>query len=108
MEMDADFVLVLCTCPNQGTATVIATALLEERLAACVNELPGIESLYRWQGRVETDKEVLILIKTTAARFPAVEETITKLHPYELPEIIGVPLTMGSEAYLDWIRTSTK
>ncbi len=104
--MDADCLLVLCTCPTREAATAIATALLEERLAACVNQVTGVKSLYRWQGRVEDDDELMLLIKTTSARFPALEEMIRNLHPYEVPEIIGIPLTIGSEAYFDWIRNS--
>ncbi len=106
--MKADFLLILCTCPTRSVARVIATALLEERLAACVNLVPGIKSLYRWKGRVEDDDEVLLLIKATNAKFKRLEATIQALHPYELPEIIGVPLTVGSEAYFDWIRNSTQ
>ena len=106
--MNADFLLVLCTCPTREAAAAIATALLEERLAACVNQLPGIKSLYRWEGHVADDEEFMLLIKTTAQRFPALEAMIRNLHPYEVPEIIGVPLTIGSEAYFDWIRNSVQ
>jgi periplasmic divalent cation tolerance protein len=106
--MNADFLLVLCTCPTNSAATVIATALLEEGVAACVNQVPGLRSMYRWEGRVEHDDEVLLLIKTTSEMFPRLEETIGQLHPYELPEIIGVPLTAGSEAYLNWIKSATE
>lgn len=107
-EMDDDFLIVLCTCPSRSTAAVIATALLEERIAACVNHVYGIKSMYRWEGRVEEDDEVLLLIKTTRVMYPQVEATIGKLHPYELPEIIGVPLAAGSDAYLNWIKSSTE
>ena len=106
--MKDDFLLVLCNCPSRSTAVVIATALLEERIAACVNHVPGIKSMYRWEGRVEHDDEVLLLIKTTRDMYPQVEATIGNLHPYELPEVIGVPLAAGSEAYLSWIKNSTK
>ena len=106
--MSTDFLLVLCTCPSRSTATAIATALLEEHIAACVNYVPGIKSMYRWEGRVEHDDEVLLLIKTTSHMFSRLEETIGKLHPYELPEIIGVPLSAGSEAYLNWIKSATE
>ena len=106
--MSTDFLLVLCTCPTHSTATVIATALLEERITACVNQVPGIKSMYRWEGRVEHDDEVLLLIKTTSQMFPRLEEIVGKLHPYELPEIIGVPLSAGSEAYLNWIKSATE
>jgi periplasmic divalent cation tolerance protein len=106
--MDTEYLLVMCTCPTQSEASTIATALLEERLAACVNRIPGVESLYRWKGRVEHDDEVLLLIKTTASNFARLESTVRKLHPAELPEIIGIPITVGSEAYLNWIESSTK
>ena len=107
-EMDADFLLVLCTCPTRAAANAIATALLEERLAACVNQVAGIKSLYRWEGRVEDDDELMLLIKTTTAQYPALEEMIRNLHPYEVPEIIGIPLAIGSKAYFDWIRNSVR
>ena len=106
--MSPDFLLVLCTCPTSSAATAIATALLEEHVVACVNQVPGIKSMYRWEGRVEHDDEVLMLIKTTGQLFPQVEATIGKLHPYELPEIIGVSLAAGSAAYLDWIDSVTE
>lgn len=106
--MDPDFLLILCTCPTREAASAIATALLEERLAACVNQLPGVKSLYRWEGRVEDDDELMLLIKTTASQYPAVEAMIRSLHPYEVPEIIGIPLTIGSDAYFDWIRNSVR
>jgi periplasmic divalent cation tolerance protein len=106
--MDADFLLVLCTCPTREAANAIATALLEERLAACVNQLPGVRSLYRWEGRIEDDDELMLLIKTTATNFSAIETMIRNLHPYEVPEVIGLSLTAGSEAYFDWIRNSVR
>jgi len=106
--MDPDFLLVLCTCPTREAASAIATALLEERLAACVNQLPGVKSLYRWEGHVEDDDELMLLIKTTTSQYPAVEAMIRSLHPYEVPEIIGIPLTIGSDAYFDWIRNSVR
>ncbi len=98
--------IVLCTCPDITAADAIATALLEARLAACVNRIEGIESLYRWEGSIRKDQEVLLLIKTTAVAFGEVESAISDLHPYELPEIIGVPVTQGSAPYLDWLTKS--
>jgi periplasmic divalent cation tolerance protein len=106
--VSADFLVVLCTCPTREVASAIATAVLEERLAACVNQLPGIKSLYRWEGRIEDDEELLLLIKTTSQLFPALEEMIRDLHPYDVPEIIGLPLTVGSKDYLAWIRNSVR
>ena len=111
--------IVLCTCPDGTAADAIATALLEarladkiderlvrDRLAACVNRIDGLESLYRWEGSVQKDHEVLLLIKTTSVAFGEVENAISALHPYELPEIIGVPVTQGSAPYLDWLTKS--
>jgi periplasmic divalent cation tolerance protein len=106
--MDAEFLLVLCTCPDDGTAAAVSTALVEERLAACVNRLPGVRSRYRWRGQVETDDEVLLLIKTRGALYRELETTIQRLHPHENPEIIAVDIAGGAAAYLDWIRDSVK
>ncbi len=103
-----EHILVLCTCPSQSEADAVATALLEERLAACVNRVPGIKSLYRWEGRVTHDDEILLLIKTTALRFEHLEQTIKKLHPHETPEIIAIPIIAGSAEYLRWIEESTE
>ncbi len=99
-----DVLIVLCTCENQQQAASIAEALVEGRLAACVNVLPGVRSVYRWKGAVEGAEEVLLLIKTTRERFAAVRERIEVLHSYEVPEIIAVPLVEGSEKYLSWLR----
>jgi periplasmic divalent cation tolerance protein len=95
--------LVLCTCPDQATAQNIAEQLVDKQLAACVNILPGLTSIYQWQGKRETAEEHLLLIKTTNEVYVTLEQTLTKLHPYELPEIIAVPIESGSTAYLDWI-----
>ena len=96
--------LCYCTCPNAESAWHLAEALVRERLAACVNCIPGIRSTYRWQGEVITDSEELLLIKTTAACFEALKERVLALHPYELPELIAVPVERGHAAYLDWVR----
>lgn len=105
--MNAEHLLVLTTCPDRSSATRIATALLEEKLAACVNQVPGIRSLYQWEGRIEHDDEVLMLIKTTGAAYGRCETLIREHHPYELPEVIAVPMAAGSDAYLKWISQST-
>jgi periplasmic divalent cation tolerance protein len=97
--------LCYCTCPNAESARHLAQALVRERLAACVNCIPGIRSTYRWQGEVTTDSEELLLIKTTASCFEALKERVLALHPYELPELIAVPVERGHAAYLDWVRT---
>ena len=98
--------LVFCTCPNPEIAEQLATLLVEQRLAACINIIPGLTSIYRWQGKLEKDTEVLLLIKTTLDRYHAVESTIQRHHPYELPEIIAVTVEDGSPDYLRWITSS--
>lgn len=98
--------LCLTTCPDFDTAQRIANALVEERLAACVNFVPGMHSTYRWQGKVEHAGEVLLLVKTTRVRMPAVQERIVALHPYELPEVLAVEAG-GLPAYLQWIARET-
>ena len=96
--------LCYCSCPDAAGAQAIATALVDERLAACVSCLPGVSSTYRWQGTVATDSEELLLIKTTATRFDVLKARLLQLHPYELPELIAVPVEFGHTAYLDWVR----
>lgn len=95
--------LVLCTCPEGESAAQLAESLVEARLAACVNILPNVLSIYRWQGKITRDAERLLLIKTEAALFPALKEHLLARHPYEIPEIIAVPIGDGLPAYLDWI-----
>ena len=95
--------LILCTCPDEECAEQLAHALVEQRVAACVNILPGIRSVYRWQGKLESAQENLLLIKSHSQAYPALEQLIQRLHPYELPEIIAVPVENGLPAYLDWI-----
>ena len=94
----------LTTCPDAATAERIAEALVGEGLAACVNLLPGVTSVYRWQGAVERSTEVLLIIKTTESGFAALRDRLLELHPYELPELIAVPVGPGLPAYLDWVR----
>lgn len=103
MDKDLDPRVVLCTCPDEATGTRIATALIEGRHAACVNRVPGVRSMYRWEGRVCDDAEVLLVIKTTAGQLRRVEALIRAGHPYELPEILALPVAGGSAAYLAWI-----
>ncbi|HWP94745.1 MAG TPA: divalent-cation tolerance protein CutA [Gammaproteobacteria bacterium] len=101
-------IVVLCTCPDAATAERIAQTLVEEELAACVNVVPGLISLYRWQGAVQRDSECLLLIKTRAAPFEILAHRIRSLHPYTVPEIIALPIAQGSAAYLQWIDESTR
>ncbi|MBS0194058.1 MAG: divalent-cation tolerance protein CutA [Proteobacteria bacterium] len=99
--------LVLCTCPDEASALSLAEALVGERLAACVNVLPRSRSVYRWEGRIERAEEVLMLIKTTATRFPALRARIVALHPYTLPEVLALEAMDGLAAYLGWIEAET-
>lgn len=104
--MSSELRLVLTTCGSREVADRIAAALVEERLAACVNVLPGLTSTYRWQEKIETDDEVLMLIKTAKPELSAIEATIRTLSGYELPEIIAVEISGGSADYLRWVETS--
>ena len=96
-------VLVLTTLGGDADAPAFARTLVDGRLAACVNILPGVTSVYRWKGAVEQDREQLLVIKTTADRVSALEARVRELHPYELPEFLVVPATGGSPAYLAWV-----
>ncbi len=89
-----------------GTAEDLAKRLVSSRLAACVNILPGLTSVYEWKGEVERDSELLLLAKTTEARYPALEDALRQAHPYELPEIVCVPIVAGLSGYLEWIEVS--
>lgn len=100
--------VVLCTCPDAETGERIARELVEARLAACVNVVPGLTSVYRWKGEVQTDREVLLVVKTTAGAFGALREAIRAAHPYELPEIVAVGVEDGLEEYLRWIDESVR
>jgi periplasmic divalent cation tolerance protein len=100
--------LVLTTCSSLEEARTIANALLERRLAACVNIIPQIASLYRWQGKVETATEYLLIIKTTADAFNPLRDALIELHTYELPECIEIAIEDGSAAYLEWIGESVR
>jgi periplasmic divalent cation tolerance protein len=99
-------IVVLCTCPNADSAERIAHTLVEERLAACVNRVPGIRSTYRWQGQITTDIEELLIIKTTRERFESLRERILALHGYSVPEIVAVEISAGHAPYLAWIAAS--
>ena len=98
--------LCYCSCPNTDSARLIANALVDERLAACVNQLPNVQSTYRWNGTVTTETEELLLIKTTASQFDAMKARLLTLHPYEVPELVAVPVERGHTAYLDWVRAN--
>ena len=101
--MPTQYQITLCTCPDKDTAEKIAHLLVNDKLAACVNILPGITSVYRWHEQVESAQEHLLLIKANKSRYQAIETAIKKHHPYELPEIIAVPIENGLPEYLHWI-----
>ena len=108
MNAPSDVLLVLTNLPDRKAALTLANALIEEKLAACVNVLGECTSVYRWKGAVENAAEIPLLIKTAASRYAALEAAIRKLHPYELPEIIAVPLAHGLPEYLQWVAEQTQ
>ncbi len=108
MSMPASALICFCNCPEAYTAERIATALVEERLAACVNILPGLRSVYRWEGAIEAADEVLLLIKTLPERYPALQDRLRELHPYELPELLAVESAFGLPEYLRWVADETR
>jgi periplasmic divalent cation tolerance protein len=101
-------VVVLSAIGAQSDALKIARALVEERLAACVNVVPGITSIYRWKGVVEQEPELLLVIKTLAERVDALKARLLELHPYELPEVVVIPIGGGHGAYLEWIAQQVR
>ena len=101
--MPTRYQIILCTCPDKDTAEKIAHLLVNDKLAACVNILPGITSVYRWHEQLESAQEQLLLIKAYKSSYQAIETTIKMHHPYELPEIIAVPIENGLPEYLHWI-----
>lgn len=100
--MAKEVLVVLVACPPDR-AQGIADALVEERVAACVNVVPGLQSVYRWKGEVHHDTEAMLLVKTTRDRFEALKQAVLKHHPYELPEVIAVPVDRGHTPYLEWV-----
>ena len=101
-------VVVLVTCPSRAVARRLAARLIERRLAACVNLVPAVESVFRWQGKTEYCRETLLVIKTTAVRFNALKRAILTLHPYDVPEVIAFPITAGHSPYLAWVASSVR
>ena len=106
--MNKDVILTLVTVPDRETADRIAGNLIEKRLAACVNIVPGLTSVYRWKGEICRDDEFLLLIKTTQCIFEQLKVAVREIHPYDLPEIIAVKILDGLEAYLNWVAGETK
>lgn len=105
--MSTDALVVLVTAPSADKAAALGRALVEERLAACANVVPAIRSIYWWEGKVQDEPEALLVLKTTRARFDALRERTLALHPYEVPEVIALPVEAGSGSYLEWIARET-
>lgn len=102
-----DYIVVMVTAPEQE-APALARTLVEERLVACVNVIPGLRSFYWWEGKVEDEPEVLCVMKTRQALFDALRERVQELHSYEVPEVIAVPISAGNQPYLEWINEYTR
>jgi periplasmic divalent cation tolerance protein len=100
--------MVFVTCASIAQARGIGRSVVTKKLAACANILPSVQSIYRWKGKVETAREVLLLIKTTAARLPQLEKEVKRLHSYEVPEFIALSISAGSSDYLNWIQRNSK
>jgi periplasmic divalent cation tolerance protein len=108
MKAAARFQLVIVTAPNLKTARKLARAALEARLIACANIVPAIESHYWWQGKIQSGREVLLILKTSRALVPKLERLVLELHPYDTPEIIAIPLASGTAKYLQWMSGETE
>jgi len=106
--MKPEPIIVLVTCGSQEEAVKIAHSLVEERLAACVNLVSPVRSIYRWEGKIWDEKEWILIIKTQKQRFEKLERKVKSLHSYSVPEIIGLPIIEGSSSYLDWLEEMTK
>jgi periplasmic divalent cation tolerance protein len=102
--MTDQVILALTTCPDEASAQAVATALVQERLAACVNRVGGLRSTYIWDARLQDEAEILLIIKTTAARLDPLQARLKSLHPYELPELLAIAVAGGNERYLEWVR----
>lgn len=102
--MSDQVILALTTCPDEASAQAVATALVQERLAACVNRVGGLRSTYIWDARLQDEAEILLIIKTTTARLEELQARLKSLHPYELPEFLAIAVAGGNERYLDWVR----
>jgi periplasmic divalent cation tolerance protein len=102
--MSDQVILALTTCPDEASAQAVATTLVQERLAACVNRVGGLRSTYIWEACLQDEAEILLIIKTTAARLDELQARLKSLHPYELPEFLAIAVAGGNERYLDWVR----
>lgn len=103
----SEFLMVITTVPDEETAEKIARILVEKRLAACVSRSSSCQSSYWWQGKIAQEREFLLFIKTLSARYPELEEKLVAIHPYDVPEVIAIPLERGYGRYLDWMREET-
>jgi periplasmic divalent cation tolerance protein len=103
-----DIIIILVTAGSEGEAEKIAQTLVEERLAACVNIISPVRSIYRWEGKTQDDREWLLVIKTEQQHFADVEARVRSLHSYQVPEVIALPVVDGSERYLEWVKLATK
>jgi periplasmic divalent cation tolerance protein len=108
MSQTPDFLVVLCTCGSAEEAAKVARGLVERELAACVNIIPSLRSVYRWQGAVEEAEEHLLVIKSRRDLLTAVEQAIGELHSYEVPEVLALPVAGGSNGYLDWLGSNLR
>ena len=108
VEKKSKYCVVVITCPSQKDALKIKDLLLKSRLAACANILEGVNSFFWWQGKIDFASEVMLLAKTTRAKFKKIIACVTKVHPYDTPEIIAIPILDGNKPYLDWIDNSLK
>jgi len=108
MSEGSQFIVVLITCGSEEEASKIGRSLVEDRLAACVNIVSPIRSIYRWKGKVCDEKEWLLLIKTQKQRFEALEKKVKSLHSYSVPEIVALPILQGSSTYLEWLTEMTR
>ncbi|VWU51312.1 protein CutA, putative [Hepatocystis sp. ex Piliocolobus tephrosceles] len=108
MDVDSSFIVAYVTTPSKDVAENISNILLKEKLVSCVNIVPGILSMYHWKGEIAKDNEVLMMIKTKKKLFGEIVNCVKKHHPYEIPEVIAVPIIHGSKDYLDWVSNSVK
>jgi len=106
--MQTESIVVLVTCGSEEEAVKIARSLVEECLAACVNLVPPVRSIYRWEGKIWDEKEWLLIIKTQKNRFEELEKKVKSLHSYSVPEIIGLPIIEGASSYLEWLTEMTR
>lgn len=106
--MSTEVLVVLVTAPTAEVAAGLARALVEARLAACGNVVPGLRSIYRWEGRVHDEPEALLVLKTTRDRFEALRDEVLRLHPYDVPEVLALPVEAGAARYLAWVAGETR